>query len=273
MMLKKARIGATIAIAAGKGGVGKSTVTVNCAAALAASGAKVGIIDTDLYGPSIAKMMGEEGACSVDEDFIIPARKGNIYYVSLAHFPMGNTGAFVRAPLANQIITDFLTQVAWPDLDYLLLDFPPGTGDIQLTIMQSLQLTGAILVTTPQQVALLDVAKALKMFQSMQVPILGLIENMSCFHIGESKHFPFGESQGVEFAKQRNIALLGQIPIDPLITLCGDSGKMLLELDPKGVAAQSYMQISYALFAELVKVAKQGSCVSVDLVWNRELTT
>jgi ATP-binding protein involved in chromosome partitioning len=255
-----------IGIAAGKGGVGKSTVTVNLASALVASGAKVGILDADLYGPSISKMMGEAQTLKLEDQGIIPACRGDIFFVSLAQFPLGKDGAFVRAPIANQIITDFLEHVVWPELDYLLIDFPPGTGDIQLTIMQKTQLTGAILVTTPQEVALLDVAKALKMFQAMQVPILGVIENMSFFQVGELKHYPLGANGGSVFAANHNLAFLGELPLDPLISSCSDKGDLILEKFPLLLAALSYKDVVSKLFAELMQLkgkafSPKNSCI------------
>ncbi len=245
-----------IAIAAGKGGVGKSAVTVNLAAALCANGAKVGILDADLYGPSISKMMGEHLPLKIADSGIIPACKGNIFFVSLAQFPLGQEGAFVRAPIANQIIGDFLENVLWPKLDYLLIDFPPGTGDIQLTIMQKIQLTGAILVTTPQEVAVLDVSKAKKMFDAMQVPILGLLENMSFFELAGKKHFPLGKGGGSLFAAKHTIAFLGEIPLDQEIANCADKGELLIEKCPGNLAAKSYMQAAEHLFVELIKQKK-----------------
>ncbi len=263
-------ISCVIGIAAGKGGVGKSTVTVNLAAALVASGAKVGVLDADLYGPSISKMMGEVHTLKLEDQGIIPACRGGIFFVSLAQFPLGKEGAFVRAPIANQIITDFLEHVIWPELDYLLIDFPPGTGDIQLTIMQKTQLTGAILVTTPQEVALLDVAKALKMFQAMQVPILGVIENMSFFQVGELKHYPLGAKGGSVFSANHNIAFLGELPLDPMISSCSDQGDLLLEKFPHSVAAVSYKDVASKLFAELMQLkGKACSPINSCIEWRQ----
>jgi ATP-binding protein involved in chromosome partitioning len=247
-------ISCVIGIAAGKGGVGKSTVTVNLATALVASGAKVGVLDADLYGPSISMMMGGSQTLKLEGQGIIPACRGEIFFVSLAQFPIGKEGAFVRAPIANQIITDFLEHVVWPELDYLLIDFPPGTGDIQLTIMQKAQLTGAILVTTPQEVALLDVAKALKMFQAMQVPILGVVENMSFFQAGEVQHYPLGSNGGSVFAANHSLPFLGELPLDPLISSCSDKGDLLLEKFPLSLAAVSYKNLTSKLFAELIQL-------------------
>lgn len=251
-----AKVGSIIGVAAGKGGVGKSTVTVNLAAALVANGAKVGILDADLYGPSISKMMGENLSLKLEDEGIIPAHRSNIFFVSLAQFPMGVEGAFVRAPIANQIISDFLDHVLWPELDYLLIDFPPGTGDIQLTIMQKTQLTGAVLVTTPQEVALLDVNKAMKMFNSMQVPILGVIENMSFFELGGQKHFPLGKGGGAVFSQKNHLCFLGQLPLDPDIAACSDNGELLIEKFPESLAAKCYMTVAQELFATLIKLKK-----------------
>lgn len=256
-----------IAVAAGKGGVGKSTMTVNLASALVQSGAKVGIIDADLYGPSMSKMIGEHLRLQIQDEGIIPAQRGNLFFVSLAQFPLGAEGAFVRAPIANQIISDFLEQVVWPKLDFLLIDFPPGTGDIQLTIVQKTSLAGAVLVTTPQQVALLDVSKALKMFTSMQVPILGLVENMSYLEIAGQKHFPFGPSKSLSFCQEHNICFLGQVPLDPLVSVSADAGDLLMETSATAGVAQSYHQVAKALCAQLMRQKKQAPIVAQKLVW------
>lgn len=266
---KPSRRESVIAIAAGKGGVGKSTVTVNLAAALSASGARVGILDADLYGPSISKMMGEHLSLSVDDQKIVPASRGDVFFVSLAQFPMGKEGAFVRAPIANQIIGDFLDHIVWPRLDYLLIDFPPGTGDIQLTIMQKTQLTGAILVTTPQEVALLDVAKAMKMFQAMNIPILGLVENMSFFEHEGHKHFPLGKGGGALFSTFHQLPFLGELPLDPKVASCSDEGEMLLEKFPNSPVAKSYSACAQRVFAELMKQANIHTHVpKCSVEWN-----
>ena len=225
------RISSIISIAAGKGGVGKSMLTVSLAHALVARGAKVGIIDADLYGPSIGKMI--EPTTRIDErnGQIVPAFGHGIYYVSLSQFGIGQEATIVRAPIANEIIKEFLQNVIWPDLDYLLIDFPPGTGDVQLTIMQEIKLTGAILVTTGQKIALLDVEKASQMFKKMQVPILGVIENMNSIDLGGVVVSPFGESHVGDFCLKHGLELIGKIPLHSKISQALDQGKPFIHED------------------------------------------
>ncbi len=217
----------TLAIAAGKGGVGKSTVAVNLALALKKLNFKVGLIDTDLYGPSIRKMLPEDQGPEQQGQMIIPAMCQGIKMISMAYFRKENEASVVRAPIANGIISQFLKQVEWGDLDYLLIDFPPGTGDIQLTISQQANLTGAVMVTTPQEVAVMDVRKAINMFDQVKVPIIGIVENMSYYFHEKSGDIIsiFGKGGGEKLAKQSDIPFLGEIPIDPELCASADSGK------------------------------------------------
>lgn len=201
-----------IGIASGKGGVGKSTVTVNLALALQSLGCKVGIVDADIYGPSVAAFLGIDEVPSEEGPLMKPALSQGIKLMSVAFFKAPYLA--VRAPIANQIIQQLITQVSWGDLDYLLIDFPPGTGDIQLTLMQTVALDGVIAVTTPQKIAILDVEKALYLFQEMKVPVIGLIENMSHF---EGKAL-FGEGGGEALAARFGIPLLAKIPVDPALS-------------------------------------------------------
>jgi ATP-binding protein involved in chromosome partitioning len=258
-----------IGIAAGKGGVGKSSMTVNLALALVASGAKVGILDADLYGPSIGKMLSNTIPIKEEEGWIIPAQGLGIAYVSLAHFPMGQKATVVRAPIANHIISEFLHHVKWPQLDFLLIDFPPGTGDIQLTLMQEASLTGAILITTPQEVALLDVKKAYSMFQEMQVPILGVIENMSYFEENSNKVYPFGQGGGERFCKEHHLKLLGEIPLEPNISRCCDHSLSLIEKFPGCQAAILFEKIAQELQGVLLskELKERGAMKSFELLW------
>ena len=216
-----------LAIAAGKGGVGKSTVAVNLALTLQKLGFKVGLIDTDLYGPSIRKMLPEDQSPQQKGQMIIPAICNGIKMISMAYFRNENEASVVRAPIANGIISQFLKQVEWGDLDYLLIDFPPGTGDIQLTISQQANLTGAIMVTTPQEVAVMDVRKAIHMFEQVKVPILGIVENMSYFIHEKSGEIIsiFGKGGGEKLATEKGIPLLAAIPIDPELCASADIGK------------------------------------------------
>jgi ATP-binding protein involved in chromosome partitioning len=223
-----------IAVASGKGGVGKSTVAANLAVALAATGAKVGLCDCDLYGPSVAQMFGTRDHPQANErDEIIPIRAHGIQLMSMGFMLDDRSPVVVRGPMATRYIQQFLRQVAWQDLDYLILDLPPGTGDIQLTIVQTVAVDGAIIVTTPQEVALIDARKAVAMFGKVNVPILGLIENMAWFECDAGKkYYIFGEGGGVREAAILQVPLLGRIPIDVATRERGDCGAPVALLGP-----------------------------------------
>lgn len=220
-----------IGVLGGKGGVGKSTVTVNLALALKAQGRKVGILDADVYGPSIRHLLGGEGMPRQEGAQIIPAEMKGISVISVAFFQKDQEASVVRAPIANQIIHQFLGKIEWGVLDDLLIDFPPGTGDIQITLMQKARISGAVVVTTPQEVALLDVRKSVQMCESMGVPVLGVIENMSYFLHQEQRYALFGEGGGKLLADECNVPLMGQIPIDPKLSEVGDEGRSLFETE------------------------------------------
>ncbi len=220
-----------IAVASGKGGVGKSTVAVNLAVALQQTGASVGLCDCDLYGPSVALMCGaKERPRANEQDQILPVERHGLKLMSMGLLLEEDAPAVLRGPMVTRYTQQFLRQVVWGELDYLILDLPPGTGDIQLTIVQTIPLSGAILVTTPQEVALLDVRKAASMFQKTDVPILGIVENMSYFISPEDgkRHVIFGAGGGASEAERLGVPLLGEIPIDPSIGRSGDEGKPLL---------------------------------------------
>jgi ATP-binding protein involved in chromosome partitioning len=215
-----------IAVASGKGGVGKSTVAANLAVALAATGAKVGLCDCDLYGPSVAQMFGtRQRPLANDHDEIIPIQAHGLQLMSMGFLLDDGSPVVVRGPLATRYTQQFLRQCAWGELDYLVLDLPPGTGDIQLTIVQTVAVDGAIIVTTPQEMALIDVRKAVAMFGKVNVSILGLIENMAWFECDAGKkYFLFGEGGGVREAEALGVPLLGRIPLDVVTRERGDAG-------------------------------------------------
>lgn len=223
-----------IAIASGKGGVGKSTVASNLAVALAATGARVGLCDCDLYGPSVAQMFGvNERPMANENDEIIPLEGHGIQLMSMGFLLEDRSPVIVRGPMATRYTQQFLRQVAWDELDYLILDLPPGTGDIQLTIVQTVSVDGVIIVTTPQEVALIDARKAVSMFAKVNVPVLGLIENMAWFECDAGKrYYLFGEGGGVREAQTLDVPLLGRIPIDIATREGGDSGTPVASLDP-----------------------------------------
>lgn len=221
-----------VAVAAGKGGVGKSTVTVNLALALKAKGYRVGIMDTDIYGPSIRKMLPEDRLPSQKNDKIIPALCAGIKMISMAYFRRDHEAAAVRAPIANGLVTQFIKNVEWGELDFLLIDFPPGTGDVQLTLSQQANLTAAIMVTTPQEMALMDVRRAMDLFYQVKVPIVGVVENMSYYLNNDTPVYIFGQGGGERLAREKGVPFLGQIPLDPDLCQSGDRGQSLFALDP-----------------------------------------
>lgn len=247
-----------IAIAAGKGGVGKSTITVNLARALQSEGYAVGILDADLYGPSLRRMLPESRLPSQHNGRFLPAESDGIRLLSMAYFRKENEATAVRAPIANSLIQQFLTQVDWGSLDFLLIDFPPGTGDIQLTLCQRAQLTGAVMVTTPQEVALMDVRKAMDLFSQVRVPILGVVENMSYFLNSENgqAYYLFGKGGGDRLAGEAGVPMLGHVPIVPSISRSGDEGESLFKM--QDADAQIACKAFRALATNVTK-ALQGS--------------
>jgi ATP-binding protein involved in chromosome partitioning len=246
----------TIAIGSGKGGVGKSTVTINLAASLASQGYKVGVLDADIYGPSIGKMVGVNGrvALKTDEEIIYPLEKFGLKIISFAFLVDENQPVVWRGPMLGKAIEQFLFQVKWGELDYLLIDLPPGTGDVQLSLAQLTDLTGAVLVTTPQKVATLDASKAAAMFLQVKVPILGVIENMSYFippDAPEKRYNIFGEGGAKELADSIESKLLGQIPHMIDLMEGGESGTPAVIKNSSGAIAKSYLDISKALEIEI----------------------
>ena len=227
-----------IAVASGKGGVGKSTIAANLAVALQKTGASVGLCDCDIYGPSIALMFGSrERPVATEENKIVPIEQYNLKLMSMGFLLDDTSPAILRGPMVTRYTQQFLRQVEWGALDYLILDLPPGTGDIQLTIVQTVALAGAIIVTTPQEVALIDARKAATMFEKVNVPLLGLIENMSYFLCpGDGQRYDiFGSGGGEREAKRLRIPLLGQVPIDIPTREAGDRGMPVVNEDRKSV--------------------------------------
>lgn len=230
-----------IAVASGKGGVGKSTVATNLAVSLARTGASVGLCDCDLYGPSIALMFGsDEQLMANDRNEILPVEAHGLKLISMGFMLGDDAPAIVRGPLATRYVQQFLRQCAWGELDYLVIDLPPGTGDIQLTIVQTVALDGAVIVTTPQEVALIDARKAVSMFQKVNVPILGIIENMAWFECDHGTRYPiFGEGGGRAEAERLGVPLLGEIPIDIPTRDRADTGNPVALSDPEDSAVSA----------------------------------
>jgi ATP-binding protein involved in chromosome partitioning len=246
-----------IAVASGKGGVGKSTTAVNLAVALANSGKKVGLLDADIFGPSIPKMFGAEserpsGEKIDNREMINPLEKFGVKFLSVGFFVDADSAMIWRGPVASNALKQLISEGNWGDLDYLLIDLPPGTSDIHLTLVQSVPVTGAVIVTTPQDVALADVVRGTSMFQSksIDVPVLGLIENMAWFtpaELPDNKYYIFGKDGGIKLADKLGIPLLGQIPIVQSIREGGDSGM------PSSVEKESIMGLSFAEIAKKVE--------------------
>lgn len=247
---KIAGIKHVIAVASGKGGVGKSTIAANLAVALQQTEAAVGLCDCDIYGPSISLMFGSrERPMATEDNLIIPIEQYGLRLMSMGFLLDDTSPAILRGPMVTRYTQQFLRQVEWGELDYLVLDLPPGTGDIQLTIVQTVALSGAIIVTTPQEVALIDARKASTMFEKVNVPVLGLIENMSYF-ISPSdgqRHEIFGSGGGEREAKRIRVPLLGQVPIDIATREAGDRGMPIAAEDRKSPVSQEFMRIARSL--------------------------
>ena len=233
-------LGTVIAVSSGKGGVGKSTVAVNLAVSLAASGARVGLMDADIYGPNIPRMMGINKPLQVDPDAkIVPLEAHGIKLVSIGFLIERDQPAIWRGPIIMKVITQFLRDVNWGQLDFLIVDMPPGTGDAQLSLVQATQVSGAVIVTTPQQVAAGDALRGAKMFQRVDVPVIGVIENMSwfdCPHCGKPVNI-FGTGGGERLAAELGVPLLGKIPLYPQVLAGGDLGLPIVVGEPESAAA------------------------------------
>ena len=243
-----------IAVASGKGGVGKSTIAANLAVALEQTGARVGLCDCDIYGPSISLMFGtRERPMATEENKIVPIEQYGLRLMSMGFLLDDTSPAILRGPMVTRYTQQFLRQVEWGELDYLVLDLPPGTGDIQLTIVQTVALSGALIVTTPQEVALIDARKAATMFEKVNVPVLGLIENMSYFvSPSDGKHYDiFGSGGGEREAKRLRVPLLGQIPIDIATRESGDRGNPIVSEDRKSPVTAEFKKIAQNLRSAL----------------------
>jgi ATP-binding protein involved in chromosome partitioning len=253
-------IGYVVAVASGKGGVGKSTVAVNLALALSALGQRVGLIDADVYGPSVPLMLGiKERPSSTEEKRLVPLSKHGLKVMSMGVLVPEGQAIVWRGPMIDKLLTEFIKNVEWGELDILLVDLPPGTGDAQLTMVQKTPLSGGVIVTTPQDVALLDVRRGVKMFTEAHVPVLGVIENMSyhvCSHCGHRAEI-FSHGGGARMAEQFKVPFLGEIPLVKEIRVDGDSGTPLVAVNPTHPQSQAFLRIAEQVRLRLEEQARR----------------
>jgi ATP-binding protein involved in chromosome partitioning len=241
-----------IAVASGKGGVGKSTVAANLALALRAQGGQVGLMDADIYGPSVPIMMGLHGLDPQTTPF--PTEKYGLRLMSMGFIVKPEQAVIWRGPMVHRAITQFLTDLDWGRLDYLVIDLPPGTGDAQLTLTQTAPLTGSVIVTTPQDVSLIDARKGLEMFRQVRVPVLGIVENMSYFIGEDGKRYEiFRHGGGKKLAAEAGVPFLGEIPIDPRVAESGDSGEPIVHKYPDSAVAKAYQALAKTVVDQLAK--------------------
>jgi ATP-binding protein involved in chromosome partitioning len=242
-----------IAVGAGKGGVGKTTVAVNLALALARMGSRVGIIDADIYGPNVPIMLGLQGQLGTDGEKIVPPEKYDIQVVSMGFLTSDDAPVIWRGPMLHGVIKQFFMDVRWKDLDYLVVDLPPGTGDVALSLSQTVYVAGAILVTTPQQVALADTRRAAAMYEKLSIPVIGLVENMSYFACPSCHHESdiFGRGGGQRLAEEMGIPFLGSIPISEPLREGGDTGRPIMLTDTSSLAAKAFMAVAERTAAQV----------------------
>lgn len=257
-----------VAVASGKGGVGKSTVAVNLAVSLAKSGAKVGLLDADIYGPNVPTMMGVDHLPPMRSEKMIPAETYGVKMMSIGFLVPPGRALIWRGPMLHSAIRQFLSDVEWGELDYLVIDLPPGTGDAQLSLAQSLPLSGGVIVTLPQEVSLEDASRGMQMFRELNVPILGVIENMSYLEMPDGTRVDvFGQGGGERLAKQTQAPFLGAIPMDPAVRIGGDNGKPIVIAQPESAAAKALTTISELLAARLsVEAFKNKPSVKIEMV-------
>jgi len=252
-----------LAVASGKGGVGKSTTAVNLALALAADGARVGILDADIYGPSLPTMLGVPAGTQPEihqQNFFLPIQALGLQSMSMGYLANDKTPMVWRGPMASGALQQLLKQTIWNELDYLVVDMPPGTGDIQLTLAQQVPVSGAVIVTTPQDIALLDAKKGVEMFRKVNVPVLGVVENMAihiCSNCGHREHI-FGEGGGERIAAEYGVSVLGSLPLSLSIREQADGGKPTVAADPEGEIAAIYREIARQAAGQLARMASQS---------------
>jgi len=258
-----------VAVASGKGGVGKSTTTVNVALAMAQAGFKVGVLDADIYGPSQGLMLGiAEGSHpeTMEEKWFVPIQAHGVSVMSMAFLVDANSPMVWRGPMAAGALQQMLLQTNWGELDYLFVDMPPGTGDIQLTLCQKAQVSGAVIVTTPQDLALLDARKGIEMFNKVNVPVLGIVENMSTHICSQCDHEEaiFGAGGGAALAQEYGTELLASLPLSMAIRVLVDSGTPTVVAEPQSAAAQTYVQLAHRLVPKLDGTSQSMPSISID---------
>ncbi|MBC8367987.1 Mrp/NBP35 family ATP-binding protein [bacterium] len=256
-----------IPVASGKGGVGKSTVSVNLALALAQTGARVGLMDLDIYGPSVPTIMGLEAKPVVEENRILPAEKHGVKFISMGFFLEEEKAVVWRGPMLVKMIDEFIANVEWGELDYMIVDLPPGTGDIQLSLCQKIALTGAVVVSTPQDVALKVAQKAISLFNSLKTPVLGLVENMSyysCPACGE-KDYIFGHGGTKKAATRLGLPFLGELPLSTKIREDSDAGEPTVIADPNGEHARAFQAIAAQMAAQVsIRTMNEEAAVKIN---------
>ncbi len=260
-----------IAVSSGKGGVGKSTVAVNLAVELARQGAQVGLLDTDMYGPNVPIMVGIDAEPVVKGNRLVPHEAYSVKVMSLGFLNRGDKPVVWRGPMLHTAVRQFLYDVEWGTLDYLIVDMPPGTGDVQLSLAQLVPIQGAVLVTTPQEVAMGDVRKAFNMFEQVHIPVLGIVENMSYFICSNctEKHHIFGSGGGEALAKKFNSKLLGQIPLSPAVREGGDIGVPIVISAPDSVQGVAFKQIAENVASQVKKAASHAALPIIKMGGDR----
>jgi len=257
-----------VAIASGKGGVGKSTVAVNVAVSLAQSGARVGLLDADIYGPNIPTMMGVTRLAPPQDGKLIPAEAFGVRMISIGFLVKPGQPLIWRGPMLHSAIRQFLSDVTWGELDYLIVDLPPGTGDASLSLAQSVPLSGAVIVTLPQQVSLEDAIRSLEMFRQLNVPILGVVENMSYLELPDGTRMKvFGEGGGQQLAEMGAVPFLGSVPMDPVVREGGDTGKPVVAVYPESATGRALRAVTEQIAARIsVAALQEGGGVTINMV-------
>jgi ATP-binding protein involved in chromosome partitioning len=257
-----------VAVASGKGGVGKSTVAVNIAVVLARSGARVGLLDADIYGPNVPTMMGVSRLPAPRNNRLIPAEAYGVKIMSIGFLVKPDQPLIWRGPMLHSAIRQFLSDVEWGELDYLIIDLPPGTGDAPLSLAQSLPLSGGLIVTLPQQVSLDDAIRALEMFRQLEVPVFGVVENMSYLELPDGSRMDvFGSGGGERLAQQAGVPFIGAVPMDPIVRVGGDAGQPITVTHPESVAGQALERIAMDLAAKVsVAAVQQSNVIPISMV-------